>query len=490
MTMQLSNDNLIDVKIALISTGQSYFERHPPIGLVYLATYLRDKLGIPKQNLLIIDKNYMTVEQELEAFKPDLIGFTAMTLDYGVVTRLARDLRAKYRVPFILGGVHISTLPESFDPVFDVGVLGEGEATLAEVVGLYSRTGACQPADLAGIQSLVFYQNGRLILTPRREPLRNLDELPLPDFRLARPEYFRKTDIPPLSDVGIKSYLLTSRGCPYRCVFCSTSRFWGKMRFHSPEYTARMVKKYQDELGATHIRVMDDLFTVSVQRLRSLKEAFEKQDVLKKIKGIECQPRANLMSDELCLAMKDLNVRLLNFGFESGSERMLQWLKQESVTVEMNKNAIRLCRKHRFILYGSLMYASPTETLEDMRKTNEFIDFALQNKAKHIWSFVATPFPATPFWEIAMERKKVSNHMDWDLLSHQNIETPLLLDEGIDRHEFQKIFWEGRRKLRKLNYLLVARLLIRRPFSMLLLFLKNPRYYLRRIVPQVIKGYA
>lgn len=473
-----------NIRIALISL-QKDTAREPPFGLVYIATYLKEITGI--KELKIIENNYCNVESTLKEFCPDIIGFSAMTVEYNNVISFAKKIRKDYKEkPFILGGVHISSLPKSLDPVFDIGVIGEGEHTIDELVKLYAKKESFNTKDLKKVNSIVFRdEKNNLIQTQLRLPIKDLDSLPFPDFTLVNKEYFKKEEIPAVSRIGVKCYLLSSRGCPYRCVFCSTSRFWGKMRLHSPEYTAQLVKRAIEKFGADHLRIMDDLFTISPERLREIKKAFDKYDILKKIKSAECQPRANLMTEELCKAMKELKIKTINFGFESGSERILKWLKQESVTTKMNRDAITLGRKYGFDIYGSLIYGSPGEKIEDMVKTNEFIDFAIKNKAKHIWSFIATPFPDTPFWDIALQRGKVKNNMNWDLLSHHNINEPLLLDKDVDKQEFKKVFLEGRRKLQKLKYLLILDFLKKNPLECIKMIIKEPKYHLTRVIRQV-----
>jgi len=473
------------IKIAFISLKQEDSEKMPPFGLVYLATYLKEKKNIPVENIRIIDENFKNIDEEVAKFNPDIIGFGSMTVNYTKTIKTALHLKEKYKVPFIIGGVHISTLPVSLHKVFDIGVIGEGELGLSELIDLYETKKTFLVKDLNKIKGIVFFDN-KIVVTELRKPLQNLDDLPVPDFKFVSREYFKREEIPAISDTAIKCYLLSSRGCPYRCLFCSTSRFWGNMRFHSPDFTARIVKKFVDDFGSDHIRVMDDLFTVSPERLREIKKAFEKYGLLDKIKSIECQPRANLMTEELCKVMKELKIKTINFGFESGSERMLKILKGDSVTVEMNRKAIVMGRKYGFNIYGSLMYGSPGETIEDMKKTNEFVDFALAHKAKHIWSFISTPFPATPFWQVALERKKVSNDMNWELLSHQNVDNPLLLDETIDKEEFKKVFLEGRKKLRKFKIRLVIDFVLHRPFAAIKKVLKEPEN-IHRVITQVFK---
>jgi radical SAM superfamily enzyme YgiQ (UPF0313 family) len=366
--------------------------------------------------------------------------------------------------------------------VFDVGVIGEGEQTLAELTKLKSFS----PEELRKVKGIVFDNCGNLEFTPPRMPIPNLDDLPFPNFKFISNKYFQKEEIPSISDIGVKGFMMTSRGCPYRCVFCSTARFWGNMRFHSPEYTAKMAKKMIEDYGVDFLKIMDDLFTVSVDRMKDIKKCFDNANILARIKAIECQPRANLMTDELCLAMKELKIKTVNFGFESGSDKMLRWLKQESVSVADNYNAILLCEKHGLNAYGSLMYGSPGETIEDMKETNKFIDFAIKHNAKYIWSFISTPFPMTPFWDIALERKKVSAGMDWNLLSHHT-ETPLLLDDNISQDDFQKVFKEGKSKLRRLKIKMIKQFVIKHPFTALKMVATEPSYYISRVWKQVFK---
>ncbi|MFQ5903448.1 MAG: hypothetical protein ACE5JO_07145, partial [Candidatus Binatia bacterium] len=138
-----------------------------------------------------------------------------------------------------------------------------------------------------------------------------------------------------------------------------------------------------------------------------------------------------------------------SFGFETGSNKVLRYLKGGNVTVEDHKNAIWLCREYGIKVYGSLMFGSPTESIDDMKETQRFIDFAIENKCNKIWAFVLTPLPKTPIWEIAKQRGKVSDNMDWDLLDWNSCENPMLLEPDIDLDEFKAIFKEATAKLDK-----------------------------------------
>ena len=176
------------LKIALVSL-QKDAEKEPPLGLVYLATYLRDVVGLEQKNIRIFDRNYFDIEKEISLFKPHIVGITSMAIDYEKATQFASNLKQKNNPPIILGGVHISTLPESFRKCFDIGVIGEGEKTFEELIKLYLKKEEFQNKDLTKVKSIVYFTDDKIKKTKLRVPL-ELDSLPLPDFDFVHKNYF------------------------------------------------------------------------------------------------------------------------------------------------------------------------------------------------------------------------------------------------------------------------------------------------------------
>ena len=237
--------------------------------------------------------------------------------------------------------------------------------------------------------------------------------------------------------------MLTGRGCPYRCRFCSTAIFWNKVRFHSAEHVCDEIKMLIERYHVDSILIWDDLFTTSKKRTREIAGILKKEGLTEKA-IFSVQARANLIDDDTCAVLKDMNVNSVGFGFESGSNKVLNYLKNGSVTVEQNKNAILTCKKYGLKVTGSLMFGNPGETIEDMKKTLELIDFMGQNGADLIWTFVTKPLPGTEFWEIAKNRGKVSDDMDWNILEQTEDSNPLMLDDGISKDEFRNIIEDAR----------------------------------------------
>lgn len=445
------------------------------MGLASIVTYLKKYCG--SYSIKIIDSNWDdNILKTLKEYRPDIIGISSMTINYQKAIELAQEIKESLAGPIIIGGVHISTLPSSLSPTFDLGVLGEGEETLLELLKLYEKEGTFSKEKLKNIQGLVFWDEDKLILTDKREPMQPLDKIPPLDRSFLNKGYFDSRWIPWDGSKGVEGSIITSRGCPYRCVFCSTSRFWGKVRLNSPEFILKDVKNLIDNYYVSHIQIWDDLFAFNKKRLREIAGLFKSEGITCKV-AFSCQVRSNLMDDELCRIMKEINIRTISLGFESGSDKILNYLKAGSVTVADNKRTIILAQKYDFRVWGSFIFGSPGETIEDMKETLGFIDFLLKGNCKaNMWHFVMTPFPATPLWEIAKSRGKVSDHMNWNQLGHTNVDAPLLLDSSVNREEFKEVFMEANKKLAKLHIrdLSLAQI-VKRPMNLLKTIFKDPK---------------
>ena len=358
---------------------------------------------------------------------------------------LASEIKKSLDIPVIVGGVHISTLPSCLGD-FDLGVIGEGEETMLELMRIFERHNRFPKEELIKTDGIVFKEDdGRLNITKRRELIESLDSIPFPDRSFLNKKHFEPKWRPILQEKTGHMDILTSRGCPYRCVFCSTSLFWQRYRFRSPENVCEEIKQVVDNYKIRNITFGDDLFTVDKERLKKIAALIE-QNGLNEKATFGCMSRANLFDDELCQILKRMNVKYLNFGFESGSERVLKFLKTGNVTVEDNNRAVMLCKKYGFRTTGSFIIGNPYETIEDMKQTIELMKTMKKlNEDIDIWTYVMTPFPGTEIWEIAKKRGKVSDDMkDWGEINIWSSEYPMLLDDTIDRNEFKKTFAEAR----------------------------------------------
>jgi len=437
----MEKNNSRAVKLALVNITKDL--ECPPLTLVYLATYLKKHLK-NRIKIKIVDINFEDPSKTIMRLKPDIVGISSMTIRYNYAKRLVEQLKKHADVPVILGGVHISTCPESFSKVFDIAVRGEGEKTILELIELFEKRRAFPVDELKKIKGIMFWDNSNAVRTEAREML-DLKEIPVPDRDYLNPQYFwpRVSYNKIRGKKVIEAGMLTSRGCPYRCVFCSTSLFWNKIRFQAAEKVAKEIKYLITNFKVNYIVMYDDFFAITEDRATEIYNAMKKESLIGKVR-ISCSLRANLVTDKLCSILRKIGVVTANFGFESGSNRILQYLKAESVTVEQNKNAVRLCRKHGFDVTGSFMMGNPGEKMEDMQKTLELMGWMQKKGVIDLWCGVAKPYPATKFWEYGIKNNLIDENFNFDLVDPSYIHNPVFLDKSISKEEFFRIFREAK----------------------------------------------
>lgn len=432
------------LKISLVNIALN--EDAPPINLAYLSAALKIK-GFMKVRIIDYTFRRSNLRQEVE--DSDLIGISAMTKYYDQARAWARRIKKIRNVPVVIGGSHITTLPDSLSPDFDLGVIGEGEAAIVELCRLLQDEGAFLPQRLKDIGGLVYRDKGNLVCTQPPDHIRELDSIAMPDYAALDKNYFKRKFIIWSGRRGRSMKIMTSRGCPYNCIFCASKNIWKNVRLHSAERMFQEVSELSGKRGVDHIYIDDDLFIVDQGRLQEFSLLMERGGLEGKI-SFFCSVRSNSLDDRACLILKKIGVKVLNFGFESGSDKMLKALKGGNISVESHKNAIRLCNKYGFRIWGSVMLGSPGETLDDMKKTSEFIDYAIGQGSQRLGVFVATPLPGTEFWETAKKRNAVSDDMDWGLIDYANSRKPFLLEPEIDAKVFDRIFSEVKAKADRL----------------------------------------
>jgi radical SAM superfamily enzyme YgiQ (UPF0313 family) len=207
----------------------------PHLGLLILGAVLR-KSG---HRVRIIDSSaqnisYIKTLAEINKFQPEIIGFTAVTPSIHKAAKMASLVKDIYAsIPTLIGGPHFTAIPEKtlkYYPVFDYGIVGEGEVTIVEAVDALSANRI--PSNVPGV---AFRENGEVRFTPPRPPIMDLDTLPFPAWDLLDgfpsryyPALFKYIRLP-------STHIVSSRGCPNKCIFCDTSVFGHKIRYHTSE---------------------------------------------------------------------------------------------------------------------------------------------------------------------------------------------------------------------------------------------------------------
>jgi len=367
-----------------------------PLAFGYLKTYLEKYLEVS------VEMYFLENPGGFEEF--DIIGISSTSQDFAVATEIARSIKqSKEKIITILGGHHITYLPKTLPKEVDIGVIGEGEQTFLELVRLLSDNSLqIKPEDLEKIDGIVFHGDRSPTVNSYRKLIESLDNIPIP-FR-------------PKSD---KTYLFTSRGCPYKCAFCSSSAFWRKTRFFSAEYVVTEIESLMHQFPQSrHISIWDDLFIANLPRLRKIVSLLVEKKINKKV-SFDLAVRANLVNNELCELLKKMNVSGVAFGAESGSNRILKLLNK-GVTVEMNQNAIETLHQHGIPVGGSFIVGIPTETEQEVRSTYKFILKNIKNgkMSPQCAVNILSPMPGTKIWEDATRAGVIDiENMDWGRLA-------------------------------------------------------------------------
>ncbi|PIP85409.1 hypothetical protein COY48_02610 [Candidatus Collierbacteria bacterium CG_4_10_14_0_8_um_filter_43_86] len=388
----------------------------PPLSLGYLVSSLRERYGNDMIDFRIIDRD---VAVTIRSYKPDVVGITSVSQNFNFAMKYAK-MAKKFRIPVLVGGTHVTVLPTSMTRDMDVAVLGEGEEAIKELLEIFLPKKKFAISDLRRLKGLAFWDGKKIVKTEIRPPIMPMDAIPVPARDLMKIEKC--------------THVFSSRGCPYRCVFCASSRFWNKTRFFSAKYVVAEIKSLYENYGVREIDFWDDLFIVSKQRIKEIVSLLRKEKLLGKL-TFSCAVRSNLIDESMAKLLKKLNVKGVSMGLESGTPRILDYLKGGNVNIKDHMRAIRIFKKYGIEPSASFIIGSPNETREEILQTFKFIK---DSKLRGFGIYVLTPLPGTPIWEYAKERGMVSEKMDWSTLNVEfleNHEKAIILSETLTKKE-------------------------------------------------------
>lgn len=380
------------VKISLINvTINDASNAVPPLGILSIAAVLREK-GFEVQ---IIDEDpfFSDPLPRLLSFKPALIGLGFYTPAYSRAKQLALTLRQKFPEALLCaGGVHATALPESTlnDLRIDFCVLGEGEHTLLEVC---ERLG--DGLDFTSVPGLFLSSEGRGKFTGPRPLIEDIDSLPLPardllDKRryLMPPGVFRGRPMERTTSI------MTVRGCPFKCTYCGSHIMSkGTVRFRSVASIQRELETLKAAWGVKGIFILDESFTVRRERAIEISSLLKKSGLLWAI-----QTRVDLLDEDLINIFSENGCVEINFGVESGSDRMLGILKK-GTTVEQAVKTFGWCKKAGVRTTANFMLGHPLETTEDIEAT---WGLAKRLAATYTLFHLTVPYPGTELYRQAL----------------------------------------------------------------------------------------
>jgi anaerobic magnesium-protoporphyrin IX monomethyl ester cyclase len=420
------------LNITLINPSQSTRYPQPPLGLALLAAILERE----KYPVKLIDANALNLEPDTIAKMvsgADVVGITAMTPTIGAALSIARHIKQNTPgIKIIFGGPHVTLLPEETlvsSPDIDIVCRGESDATIIELLPAIENR-----LILDNIAGISFKRDGKIIHTPNRNAIVDMDSLPYPAYHLL--PWKRYQPHPPHGMASPFAATVTSRGCPYRCAFCSKPVFGTKFRAYSPERVIEEIKYLQKKFGVREIAFYDDSFTLDKKRAHAVAEKI----IENKIKiAWTCETRVNLVDKELLKHMKQSGCYAVAYGIESASPEIIKTL-QKDITKEQVEEAVRDSREAGLQVIGYFMLGSPGETPENIQQT---IEFARQLKVDFAQFAVTTPFPGTELYDIYMrENKREIRWEDFVYAGTDNPATPVFESDKLTRRDLKA--WTSR----------------------------------------------
>lgn len=397
---------------SLIDENKQYW---PPLGLAYIAAMLEkhghivriiDRDLLLRNNKMNFEKTDIAMDEIIENIDSDVVGIGGTTPTISDVFYVAKRVKSRNpnRIVFV-GGPHVTAEPISTlkgCDYIDGIVRGEGEFTMLDLTnGL----------PFEKILGLTYKSNGKIISNDDRPLCSDIDSLPFPARHLLDMKFYTRPSRYISRNLSLRSTsIFTARGCPYQCNFCAGPLFYGrKVRFNSPQRVIDEIRELIDVYAIEGLYFAEDMFLSDKTRARKFMALFKENKFDRKIKWF-AQLRANIVDKELLEIMKDAGCAQVEYGFESGSQRILD-LMGKNIEVEKNVAVAKITRKSGLRFQGNIIAGYPGEREEDFRKTMSFL---WKIRPNTIAFNLFMPLPGTPVYKILKEKGRVVP--GWDII--------------------------------------------------------------------------
>ncbi|HCE45311.1 MAG TPA: B12-binding domain-containing radical SAM protein [Lentisphaeria bacterium] len=362
---------------------------HPHLGLAYLAAVLEAEKH--EVRIIDIDAEQITLDglaSLLKAENPDVVGITATTPVIYSAFKIAEIIKKNSSAYTVVGGMHATLMPEecAANEFVDFVVFGEGERTIVDLLECM-RTGG----KYSEIKGLVHKKGGETVKNESREPIQDLDSIPFPARHLFKNQKYTYPDALRFPAFPI----ITSRGCPGNCTFCTAKFMHGKrFRNRSAENILDEVEFLIKEYGAREIHIWDDNFITNRNRVFKFRDGIIKKNI-KVLFSFPNGVRADFINREILQALKDMGTYSIAIGVESGNQRILDSI-QKGIKLEQIENAFKLAKELKLETWGFFLLGLPEEDPKTMEET---IDFAIKLDPDIAKFHILKPFPKSIVYE-------------------------------------------------------------------------------------------
>jgi anaerobic magnesium-protoporphyrin IX monomethyl ester cyclase len=390
----------------------------PPLGLAYLAAVLeQNNIEVEIVDAHIEQYSWKKIEEKFIKSKPDIVGVTFTTetrFDGFKCIKLAKKTIPDAVV--IAGGPHVTfTAQDTLAnvPELDIICRREGESTILELVREIEKE-----VDLKSILGISFRQNGKIVHNLDRPFIKNLDDIPYPARHLlSMDKYDFVIDVPGKGKIKATN-VMTSRGCPIGCCFCSTTEMWGRQfRARSPQNVVEEIEHIIDNYGIQGFWFFDDTFTMNKKRVDDICNL-----ILDKELDISwfCDVRVDTIDKNILKKMKEAGCYSIAYGVESGSQRILDEVIGKKISLEQVKNVKKWCNELGILSSGLFIISCPTETYQEAHETLEFMkELGGENSIN-----ILKVYPGTRIESLAKQKGIIPEDFLWGHPNSQTVTMP------------------------------------------------------------------
>jgi radical SAM superfamily enzyme YgiQ (UPF0313 family) len=400
------------MKVLLASPNYACFEpvKTVHLGLAYIAAVLENN----GYDVSIVDLNVESEEKFKKLVKEsDVLGITATTITIAEVWNLVKKAKkSNPDIKIILGGPHPTCQSSEILGLGNVDyvVIGEGEVTMLELLKAIENK-----KDLRTVKGIAFKKNNKIITNRPRPLIKDLDSLPFPAYHLfpSLDKYTWYVPHPNKRGVGI----MTSRGCPFNCIYCYKGLFGYTWRARSPENVFNEWKFLINDIGAEEIAIYDDIFNLSLERVNKIYDLVLKNNLVIPHffpNGV----RAEFVDLKTLQKMKKAGCIRIAFGVETGSKRIMKTIDKR---LDFNKirKAFKLCEKVGIESTAFFILGLPGENRQTMQET---IDFAKELNPTFAQFTTLTPFVGTRVYDLIKKEGELLE--DWNVKFSSHFDRP------------------------------------------------------------------
>jgi len=374
---------------------------HPPIYLAYAASVLKKDHNVKLMDCVAMELEKKDFYNRVKKYKPDFLVMDTSTPSIINDIDIAKKIKEITNTKIILVGPHVSALPQQ---TFEMGqwidyiAMGEYDYTLPELIKKSGKN-----KSLKNVKGISYQSNGKIVVTKRREPIQNLDELPWPDRNQLPIDKYKDTL---LTDPF--TFIVTARGCPCLCNYCLWPQvmFYRKLRTRNPTDVVDEVEHCISKYNLKSYKFFDDTFTIDKKRVKQICE-----DIIDR--GIDkpwiCNARVNNLDKETMKIMKKAGCNLFKIGVETGTQKLLNVIKK-GTTIQQIEKFFKLTKEVGIKTFGSFMVGLPGETKQTIRNT---INLAKKIEPDMAQFIILSPLPGTEMFDYMTKNRWISFPIDW-----------------------------------------------------------------------------